>query len=144
MDVMKQIDALRAPLIVVGVAMIGVGSVLLLYLGMMVYQVLNAPEDVAIIKYVLAHVKVNDLAAYGSMLDTATKQNVRFEINLTDTIRTILFIFLGVGIMSALAAILGILVRSGVRIVELAMREGRASRKPASAAAAPANRTKSS
>ena len=143
MDVMKQMDALRGPLIIVGVAMIGVGSVLLLYLGMLVYQVLNAPEKVAIIKYVLAHVKVNDLAAYGSMLDTATRQNVRFEINLTDTIRTILFIFLGVGIMSALAAILGILIRSGVRIVELAMREGRMPRKPAPVAT-PANRMKAS
>ena len=125
MSAMKSLDMMRTPLLLLGMAMVCGGGVLLLYVGLTVYQVLNAPEEVAIVKYVLAHVKVDDLAAYGTMVDTNTRQNVEFQFNLTETVRTILFVFLGVGIMSAAAAILGIMIRSGTRIIELAMRTGR-------------------
>ena len=93
---MKRIDAeqilegVRRPLVLFGVLIVGVGGFLLLYLGIMVFQVINNPEKVKIVEFVLRHIQLDDKAIFGSL------NHKPFEIYFSKSFRTVLFVLSGV------------------------------------------------
>ncbi len=113
-------ESLRTVLMTIGVVLIGGGAVLLIMMAMLVYQVLTAPQDVMLVQYVLDHVRAGDRGLYGHMTDAATGRQMDFELNWSDSVRTISFLFLGVAIMGILAAIAKTLVNGGIGLVRLA------------------------
>ena len=108
-------EGIRRPLIWFGVLIIAVGGFLLLYLGIVVYQVINNPEKVKIVEFVLRQVQIDDKAIFGSI------NNKPVEIYLSKELRTVIYVFLGVLMFSALAGIVKALISGGVKIIKVAL-----------------------
>lgn len=101
-------------LMALGVLLVGAGSLLLVYVGLLVFQIINTPEEVKIVQFILTHIQGGDRAIYGSV------GKETFEINMADPVRTAIFLFLGVLILGVLARILSTLISSGLAMMRLA------------------------
>ena len=102
------------PLMALGVLLVGAGGLLLVYVGLLVFQIINTPEEVKIAQFILTHIQIGDRAIYGSL------GKETFEVNLADPVRTALFFFLGVLILGVLARILSTLISSGLEMMRVA------------------------
>jgi hypothetical protein len=111
-------------LLALGVLLVGAGGLLLAYLGILVFQVINSPEEVKIVQFVLDHIQIGDKALYG----TAGKE--AFEVHLTEPVRTAIFLFLGVLILGTLARILSTLIASGLEMMRMANTQAKDQLKP--------------
>ncbi len=121
-------DYLRILMATLGTGLVITGAMLLFYMATMIYHVLNTPEQVGLVQYIMTHIKAEDLAIYGSMKDQAGLQNIKIELNMSQSIRTILFMGFGAAIFGILSAVAARLVSGGVKMIELAARTRR--RKP--------------
>jgi hypothetical protein len=115
-------------LLALGALLVGAGGLLLAYLGILVFHVINSPEEIKIVQFVLDHIRIGDTALYG----TAGKET--FEVHLTEPVRTAIFLFLGVLILGALARILSTLISSGLAMIRLASMQEKEQLKPKSRA----------
>ncbi len=106
---------IRRPLVWFGVLIVAVGGFLLLYLGIMVFQVINNPEKVKVVEFVLRHIQIDDKAIYGSL------GNKPVEIYLSKELRAVFFVFLGILMFWALAGIVKALISGGVKIIRVAL-----------------------
>jgi hypothetical protein len=111
-------------LLTLGVLLVGAGGLLLVYVGLLVFQIINAPEEVKIVQFILTHIQVGDRAIYGSLGKEV------LEINLADPVRTALFLFLGVLILGVLARILSTLIASGLEMMRMANTQAKDQLKP--------------
>lgn len=107
-----------------GVLLVGAGGLLLVYVGLLVFQIINAPEEVKIVQFILTHIQVGDRAIYGSLGKEV------LEINLADPVRTAFFLFLGVLILGVLARILSTLISSGLEMMRMANTQSKDQLKP--------------
>jgi len=111
-------------LLALGVLLVGAGGLLLVYPGILVFHVINSPEEIKIVQFVLAHIQIGDKALYG----TAGKET--FEVHLTEPVRTAIFLFLGVLILGALARILSTIISSGLEMIRTASTQAKEQLKP--------------
>jgi hypothetical protein len=111
-------------LMALGVLLVGAGGLLLVYVGLLVFQIINAPEEVKIVQFILSHIQVGDRAIYGSLGKEV------LEINLADPVRTAFFLFLGVLILGVLARILSTLISSGLEMMRMANTQAKDQLKP--------------
>ena len=114
-DTEQILEGVRRPLVLFGVLVVGVGGFLLLYLGIMVFQVINNPEKVKIVEFVLRHIQIDDKAIFGSL------NHKPFEIYFSKSFRTVLFVLSGVFMIWVLAGIVKALISGGVKIIKLAL-----------------------
>jgi hypothetical protein len=114
-DTEQILEGVRRPLVLFGVLVVGVGGFLLLYLGIMVFQVINNPEKVKIVEFVLRHIQIDDKAIFGSL------NHKPFEIYFSKSFRTVLFVLSGVFMIWVLAGIVKVLISGGVKIIKLAL-----------------------
>ena len=114
-DTEQILEGVRRPLVLFGVLIVGVGGFLLLYLGVMVFQVINNPEKVKIVEFVLRHIQIDDKAIFGSL------NHKPFEIYFSKSFRTVLFVLSGVFMIWVLAGIVKALISGGVKIIKLAL-----------------------
>ena len=114
--------AYRPPLLILGTLLIVAGAVLLMYIAMLVYQILNVPGDVPIAKFVLEKVSLGDLAISGTIKDPqdATK-NLQFELHWAESVRLIAFMFIGALAVGILSRVMGVLISAGSGLMKLAM-----------------------
>jgi hypothetical protein len=115
-------------LLALGVLLVGAGGLLLAYLGLLVFQVINSPEKVKIVQFILEHLQIGDKAFYG----TVGKET--FEVHLTEPVRTAIFFFLGILILGVLARILSTLISSGLEMIRMASTQAKEQLKPKSGA----------
>jgi hypothetical protein len=108
------LDGFRTPILTTGIILVAIGAVLLIYLGLTVFEILNTPEDVRIVQFALENVAVGEEAFSGQIGDQ------EFEVNLSAPIRSALFLFLGVILFGVLASILKALISGGVDLIRLA------------------------
>ncbi len=111
-------------LMALGVLLVGAGGLLLVYVGLLVFQIINAPEEVKIVQFILTHIQVGDRAIYGNLGKEV------LEINLADSVRTAFFLFLGVLILGVLARILSTLISSGLEMMRMANTQAKDQLKP--------------
>jgi len=114
-DTEQILESVRRPLVLFGVLIVGVGGFLLLYLGIMVFQVINNPEKVKIVEFVLRHIQIDDKAIFGSL------NHKPFEIYFSKSFRTVLFVLSGVFMIWVLAGIVKALISGGIKIIKLAL-----------------------
>jgi len=107
-------ELLRIPLTALGMVLVGAGALLLCYVGYLVYQVINHPEQVRIVEFLLAQVRLEDKVIFGVAADQV------FEVNWSQSMRTVMFVFLGVMMLSIMASILKTLIVAGIQILRLA------------------------
>ena len=113
-------------LLALGVLLVGAGGLLLAYLGILVFHVINSPEEIKIVQFVLDHIRIGDKALYG----TAGKET--FEVHLTEPVRTAIFLFLSILILGTLARILSTLISSGLAMIRMASMQEKEQLKPKS------------
>ncbi len=103
-----------------GVALVGgvlliFGVVQLLYMGIVIYQVVQDPGNVGLVKYMMSHLNLDDPAVRGAV------SNTPFEMTLGRPVRFMLYIIIGILTLSVLASILRTIVSAGVKILSLAL-----------------------
>ena len=109
-------DALvRKFVLVFGVILVVFGGVILFYLGYLVLQVINDPEELRLGQYILEQFKAGDLAFYGNL------EEKRFTVHLAEPLKTAIFLFIGALIVWVLARIVLSLVSGGLRMISLSM-----------------------
>ena len=114
------------PLVGAGVALIVIGTLVLIFLGYTVFRAVDAPQEVALVKFVAGTLRVEDKAIYGHAgTDT-------FEINVSEPARTVILLFLAAFVLMVLAGIAKALISAGINLVSAA---GRLKEDPGAAAA---------
>jgi hypothetical protein len=104
------------PLVGMGVTLIIVGALLLLYLGYTVFRAVDAPQEVALVKFIAGTLRVEDKAIYGHAgRDT-------FEVNVSEPTRTIVLLFLAAFVLMVFAGIAKALISAGINLVSAAGR----------------------
>ena len=111
------IEPLRAPLAALGLALVIIGAILLIYIGYLVYQVINHPEEIRIVEFLLEQVRIEEKVLFGVAADQA------FEVSWSESLRTVMFLFIGVMVVGVLAGILKTLIGAGIQILRLALGE---------------------
>ena len=111
------IEPLRAPLAALGLALVIIGAFLLIYIGYLVYQVINQPEEIRIVEFLLEQVRMEEKVLFGVAADQA------FEVSWSESLRTVMFLFIGVMVVGVLASILKTLIGAGIQILRLAVDE---------------------
>jgi len=104
------------PLVPIGLGLIIAGTVLLCYLGFIVFQVINSPQDVPLVKFIVGQLRIEDKAIYGHAgADT-------FEINVSEPARTVILLFLAAFVMMVLASVAKSLISAGINLVSAGRR----------------------
>lgn len=105
----------RKFLLAFGVILVVFGGVILIYLGYLVLQVINDPENLRIGQYILEQFKAGDLAFYGNL------EEKRFTVHLSDSMQTAVFLFVGVLVLWVLARIVQSLISGGIKMISASM-----------------------
>ena len=108
-----QLDGFRKPLLILGILLVGLGGIVLLYLGIVVFNAINNPEQVHIVEFIISQVKVDEVLASARFADK------NYTFSLSESARLIIFLFLGVFILSILAGILKVLISGGLSIIKI-------------------------
>jgi uncharacterized membrane protein YobD (UPF0266 family) len=110
---------MNKPFALIGLALVIGGIALLLYIAYNAFVAIATPNDVPIVKYALSHLGTGDKIIYGH----AGSDN--FELNVTESGRTLTVLFLGivvlwiaVGIARAIIVAGSDLIRFGSRRME--------------------------
>jgi hypothetical protein len=112
-------DFVRKFVLIFGVLLVVFGGVILFYIGYLVFQVINHPEEVRLVEHILAQFKSGDLALYGNL------EEKRFAIHLAEPLKTAIFLFIGVLIVWVLARIVQSLIAGGIQMLSFAMRRSK-------------------
>ena len=81
---------MEKPFALIGLALVIGGIALLLYIGYNAFIAIATPNDVPIVKYALSHLGTGDKLIYGH----AGRDS--FELNVTESGRTLTVLFLGI------------------------------------------------
>ena len=98
---------------ILGVAMVAAGVVLLGYLGYTVFLIIDAPEKVGFVKFLLDHLGTGDALIYGNA------GSEFFELNLAEPARTVVLLFFGVVMFWIMAGIARAIISTGLGIVRM-------------------------
>lgn len=104
-------NSVGKPFILFGAVLVIGGVVLLGYLGVVVFQIIDSPNQVPIMKLVLEHIREGDKFIYGQTV------NGSFELNLTEPARTVILLFFAVVLLAILAGIAKTIISAGINII---------------------------
>jgi len=108
-------DIIRKSVLIFGVLLVFFGGVILFYIGYLILQVINDPEGVRLVGYILGKFKTGDLALYGNL------EEKRFAIHLAEPVKAAMFLFIGVLIVWVLARIVQSLISGGIKMLSFSM-----------------------
>lgn len=115
------IDPFRPFLLGGGFLLVSAGCVLLFWVAVLVYKILNSPGDISIVKQIMDSIKAGDYAFAGEFKNPHNpSENIQFYLNWSEPVRQMAFIFIGIVSVGVLARIPAILINSGVSIMKLA------------------------
>ena len=104
-------EQLTRTFVALGVIMVAAGVALLGYLGYTVFLIIDAPEKVGFVKFLLDHLGIDDTLIYGYA------GNESFALNLAEPARTVLLLFFGVVMFWIMAGIARAIISAGLGIV---------------------------
>ena len=78
---------------------------------------INQPEEIRIVEFLLEQVRIEEKVLFGVAADQA------FEVSWSESLRTVMFLFIGVMVVGVLASILKTLIGAGIQILRLAVGE---------------------
>lgn len=99
------------PFALIGLALVIGGIALLLYIGYNAFVAISSPNDVPIVKYALSHLGTGDKLIYGH----AGRDS--FELNLTESGRTLTVLFLGIVVLWLAVGIAKAVIVSGTHLL---------------------------
>ena len=99
------------PFTLIGVALVIGGIALLLYIGYNGFVAIATPNDVPIVKYALSHLGTGDKLIYGH----AGRDS--FELNVTESGRTLTVLFLGIVVLWLAVGIAKAIIVAGTHLL---------------------------
>lgn len=125
----------------IGAALICASLFLLGHVCILIYQAIHAPEQVKLVQFIIDQLKGSDQAVYGSLMPptpavpagnevgvtpslsvTAPSMNkATFDVHLGETLRTIIYLWLGVKIVYIVGSLLKEILASGVNILRIGL-----------------------
>jgi len=99
--------------LLVGGALVVAGVVLLGFLGVAIYQVIEAPNNVGLVKFVLENLRSGERMIYGHT------GNETFELSVTEPARTVFLLFLAVMTFWIIAGIAKSIIAAGVNMIRV-------------------------
>ena len=99
------------PFALIGLALVIGGVALLLYIGYNAFVAIATPNDVPIVNYVLSHLGTGDKLVYGH----AGRDS--FEVNVTDSGRTLTVLFLGIVLLWLVVGIAKAVIVAGTHLL---------------------------
>lgn len=96
---------------VVGLALVLAGVALLGYLGYTVFLIVDAPEKVGLVKFILSHLGSGNAVFHGH----AGRET--FELNFSEPARTVVLLFFGVAMFWIMARIAQSIIAAGLALV---------------------------
>lgn len=109
------LEKVRLGVLVLGSLLVAMGAVLMLYFGLLVYQVAHSPVDVPLVQYAMKHINTGDSALYGNV----GKDKV--DLKCGDSVRTVSFLFLLVCSFAVLAGVVKAILAAGMRLMSFAL-----------------------
>ena len=109
----KVFQFFQFPLMLLSYFMILAGSGLLLWVVYLVVQYINHPETIELVQFILKQVRGEELLVSGNVGE------MKFSMKWSESIRTVLFLFMGIGILSILAGVMHTLIRVGLSILKV-------------------------
>lgn len=98
-------------LIILGVALMVIGAVMLIYLGMTVFGILKSPNDTKLVTLILEQTQRQGQAFFGTFGDS------KIEFTLGEPLRTMLFVLVLLWILNAILNIIKSIVGAGRDLV---------------------------
>jgi hypothetical protein len=99
------------PFALIGLALVIGGVALLLYIGYNAFVAISTPNDVPIVKYALSHLGTGDKMIYGHA------GSDRFELNVTESGRTLTVLFLGIVLLWLVVGIAKAIIVAGTHLL---------------------------
>jgi hypothetical protein len=99
------------PFTFIGLALIIGGIALLLYIGYNAFVAIATPNDVPIVKYALSHLGTGDKLIYGHTGRDS------FELNVTESGRTLTVLFLGIVVLWIAVGIAKAVIVAGTHLL---------------------------
>jgi hypothetical protein len=99
------------PFALIGLALVIGGIALLLYIGYNAFVAIATPNDVPIVKYALSHLGTGDKLIYGH----AGRDS--FELNVTESGRTLTVLFLGIVVLWLAVGIAKAVIVAGTHLL---------------------------
>lgn len=123
---------LRAFLVIFGFVLIASGGGLLLVLAQQVYLVMHSPESVPLVQFIMNSIHVETKAIFGNIVYPAQQQEAQFQIDMTESFRTLGFMFVGLSLLAIGANIIKVLITSGLEMIRLGSTMGSYAQKASS------------
>lgn len=102
---------MEKPFALIGLALVIGGIALLLYIGYNAFIAIATPNDVPIVKYALSHLGTGDKLIYGH----AGRDS--FELNVTESGRTLTVLFLGIVLLWLAVGIAKAVIVAGTHLL---------------------------
>lgn len=104
-------NSLARPLLLLGVALVIVGVVLLVLLGVTVFQIIDDPDSVGFVKFLQSRLGDDERMIFGHV------GKETFELAMTEPARTVILLFFGILVFWVAAGIARAIISAGINIV---------------------------
>ncbi len=104
-------------LIVLGVALMVIGALMMVYLGMTIFEILKSPDETKLVALILEQTQTQDRTFSGVFGDR------RIEFTFGEPLRTLLFVLVLVWILGAMLKIVTSIVGAGRELVSAGRRQ---------------------
>jgi hypothetical protein len=105
--------SLARPLMLLGVILVIAGVGLLAFIGITAFQIIDNPQDVRFVKFLLEQLQAGTRMVFGHDGKDA------FELHMSEPAQTVILIFLGVMIFWVVAGIARSILAAGVSMIRL-------------------------
>ncbi len=114
-------SVLRFLLVGIGVLLVFLGVCALCVCSYFLYETLQAPEDIRVVRYVMDVANIREPIFKGafSVMTPSGPQNSVFQVEMSPPIKGIVFLLIGVLLLTALARIVSTVIYSGVGLLKI-------------------------
>lgn len=115
----------RSILALLGLLLVIVGVGLLLYFAYLVYMVIEHPQDVQIVQYIVGLTEIEGPILQGRFLipvesGVGVNHNADFEVQMSPELKAIVFLFVGVFAITLLVNLVKIIIGAGTAMIKAA------------------------
>lgn len=112
----KHIQGLRVVLLLIGAALVVYGAVMLMFFGNLLYDVLNAPDQVSLVDYILRNIKVA-----GPAMVMRTPEGQVMYVEISESVKAFAFTFMGIAGLGVVAGVVRMMIWGGVEIIKVTL-----------------------
>lgn len=113
---MRPVQTLRIVLLVIGGLLVIYGAIMMLYFGHLIYEILNHPEKVTVIDYVLKHIKTAGPALYAR-----TPDGQEMYVDFSEPAKSLAFFLMAIMALGVVSGVIRVMIWGGVEIIKVTL-----------------------